>query len=107
MKLIQMRRRGEITQEEAQYEVEKYWVGALRRAVQDGEIAYGSLMAGQSVGLVNRIQPLQEMIDSLIQEAEEELLRIKGMCKIKYGGCYEENYWYWLFNLFHIYYLSL
>lgn len=80
MKLILMRKRGEISQEEAQYEVEKYWVGALRRAVEDGDVTHGSLMAGQSVGLVNKIQPLQVMIDTLIHEAEEELLKIKRMC---------------------------
>jgi len=77
MRLIQMIRHGEITQEQAQYEVEKYWVGALRRAVQEGDVNQGSLMAGQSVGLVDRIQPLSEIINSLLKDAEDELLRIQ------------------------------
>jgi enoyl-[acyl-carrier protein] reductase II len=76
MELIQMRRRGETTQAEAQSEVEKYWMGSLRRAVQEGEITRGSLMAGQSVGLVDRIQPLQEVLEELLRDAEEELERI-------------------------------
>lgn len=76
MDLIQKNRRGEITKKDAQYEVENYWVGALRHAVQDGDVDYGSLMAGQSVGLVDKIQPMKEMFDEIIKEAEEELERI-------------------------------
>ena len=44
--------RGELTQEEAQLEIEHFWAGALRRAVIDGDVENGSLMAGQSVGMV-------------------------------------------------------
>jgi len=76
MDLIQKNRRGEITKKDAQYEVENYWVGALRRAVQDGDVDFGSLMAGQSVGLVDKIQPMKEMFDEIINEVEEELERI-------------------------------
>ncbi|MDZ7340225.1 MAG: nitronate monooxygenase [candidate division KSB1 bacterium] len=73
MDLIQKHRRGEITKKDAQYQVENYWVGALRRAVQDGDVDYGSLMAGQSVGLVNKVQPMKEMFAEIIAEAEAEL----------------------------------
>lgn len=76
MDLIQKNRRGEITKKDAQYEVENYWVGALRRAVQDGDVDFGSLMAGQSVGLVDKVQPMKEMFDDLTNEAEDELERI-------------------------------
>ncbi len=76
MDLIMKNRRGEITKKEAQYIVENYWVGALRRAVQDGDIDFGSLMAGQSVGLVNKVLPMKEMFDEMINEAEQELARI-------------------------------
>ncbi|UCE04552.1 MAG: nitronate monooxygenase [bacterium] len=76
MDLIQKNRRGEITKKDAQYEVENYWIGALRRAVQDGDVDFGSLMAGQSVGLVNKVQPMKQMFDEIINEAEEELERI-------------------------------
>ena len=76
MDLILKHRRGEITKKDAQFEVENYWVGALRRAVQDGDVDFGSLMAGQSVGLVDKVQPMKEMFDGIISEAEEELERI-------------------------------
>lgn len=76
MELIQRNRNGEITKKDAQYEVENYWVGALRRAVTEGDVDHGSLMAGQSVGLVNKIQPMKEMFDEIINEAEAELERI-------------------------------
>jgi enoyl-[acyl-carrier protein] reductase II len=52
-------------------------VGALRDAVVDGDVQRGSLMAGQSVGLVNRVQPLQEIIAEMVDEAEAELRRLK------------------------------
>lgn len=76
MDLILKNRRGEITKKEAQYQVENYWVGALRRAVQDGDVDYGSLMAGQSVGLVDKVQPMKEMFKEIINDAEQELERI-------------------------------
>ena len=40
----------------AQLEIEHFWAGALRRAVIDGDVESGSLMAGQSVGMVTREQ---------------------------------------------------
>jgi len=76
VKLINRRKNKEITQAEAQYEVEKYWVGALRKAVADGDVEFGSLMAGQSVGLVDRIWPLKEALAYLVQDAEKELNRL-------------------------------
>src|SRR5258705_6530292 len=48
--------RGELSQKAAQLEIEHFWAGALRRAVVDGDIEAGSLMAGQSVGFVTREQ---------------------------------------------------
>jgi enoyl-[acyl-carrier protein] reductase II len=68
---------GEIHREEAQEEVEKYWMGALRKAVVDGDVDYGSLMAGQSVGLMKNIVPVQGLVDELLTEASSELNKIK------------------------------
>lgn len=62
-------RRGELSQEQAQLEVELYWAGALRRAVIEGDVEGGSLMAGQSVGMVSREQPTAEIIDELVAQA--------------------------------------
>ncbi len=80
--LIQKLQRGEITKPEAQYTVENFWVGSLRRAALDGEVETGSLMAGQSVGLVDRIQPLHEILQELVDDADAAVAaveqRIKG-----------------------------
>ena len=68
-RVINKVRQGEITQKEAQIEIERFWAGALRRAVIDGDIEYGSLMAGQSVGMVTKEQPTEDIISDLIQQA--------------------------------------
>lgn len=80
VRLIQQRKKGELSHEEAQYLVENFWVGALRRAVQEGDVESGSLMAGQSVGLVDQVLPLRQALDRLIHEAEDALEKIKGKC---------------------------
>lgn len=69
--------RHEISREAAQIEVEKYWMGALRRAVADGDVENGSLMAGQSVGLVDAVQPVAEIIAELKTDIEAELQRVR------------------------------
>ena len=65
-----------IDRTEAQYEVERFWMGALRNAVVDGDMKNGSLMAGQSVGLADKILPLQGIFDELINDAEAEMQRL-------------------------------
>jgi enoyl-[acyl-carrier protein] reductase II len=59
---------------EAQLQIEHYWAGALRRAVIDGDVENGSLMAGQSVGMVTREEPVTEIIAALMQECETALM---------------------------------
>ncbi|MGB5077907.1 MAG: nitronate monooxygenase [Sphingorhabdus sp.] len=66
---------GEIDMETAQLEIEKYWAGALRRAVIDGDVEYGSVMAGQSVGMVHAERPVADIIAKLVGEANEALAR--------------------------------
>lgn len=61
---------GNLDLKDAQLEIEHYWAGALRRAVVDGDLENGSLMAGQSVGMVTKLQSTQEIIDELIEQAE-------------------------------------
>lgn len=60
---------GEFSQKEAQLEIEKYWAGALRRAVVDGDVDTGSLMAGQSVGMVREEQPIAVIMNELVVQA--------------------------------------
>ncbi len=68
-------RRGEMTYEEASLAIEHYWAGALRRAVVDGDVENGSLMAGQSVGLVRKIQPVAAILAEMLEQAERALAR--------------------------------
>jgi enoyl-[acyl-carrier protein] reductase II len=74
--LIQKRKDRKISHEEAQYQVENFWVGALRRAVEEGDVESGSVMAGQSVGLVSQIKPFREALAALVSGAEAELNRL-------------------------------
>lgn len=67
---VELFRAGKLDKKEAQLKIEHFWAGALRRAVIDGDVENGSVMAGQSVGMVTKIQPTQEIIDELIAQAE-------------------------------------
>lgn len=58
---------------EPEEELEKLTVGSLYRAVVEGDIHSGTMMAGQISGLINKIRPAKEVIDSVMQEAEEAL----------------------------------
>ncbi|OHT19761.1 Nitronate monooxygenase [Sphingomonas haloaromaticamans] len=64
---------GRVEMAEAQLQIEHYWAGALRRAVIDGDVENGSLMAGQSVGMVTREEPATDIIAALVTEAETAL----------------------------------
>jgi len=66
-------RGGELTQDQAQLEIELFWAGALKRAVVEGDVETGSVMAGQSVGMVVQEQPTQEIIDELVAQAHAAL----------------------------------
>ncbi len=66
---------GAVAMAEAQLQIEHYWAGALRRAVIDGDIEHGSVMAGQSVGMVTREEPLADIIAQLTAEAAHALER--------------------------------
>ncbi|UCG31481.1 MAG: nitronate monooxygenase [candidate division WOR-3 bacterium] len=78
-KLLKKLEKGQITRDKAQYEVEKFWVGSLRKAVIEGDVDFGSLMAGQSVGLISEIKPIKEIIERLMQDAESELQRLSAL----------------------------
>lgn len=66
--------RGELTKEAAQLEIEHFWAGALRRAAIEGDVTHGSVMAGQSVGMVNAEQPVPAILTDLIEQAEKALM---------------------------------
>ena len=64
---------GSVAMAEAQLQIEHYWAGALRRAVIDGDVEHGSVMAGQSVGMVTKEEPIADIIASLMTEAASAL----------------------------------
>ncbi|GGG42173.1 2-nitropropane dioxygenase [Caldovatus sediminis] len=72
-------RAGELTKEAAQLEIEHFWAGALRRAVIEGDVEHGSLMAGQSVGMVTREQSAAAIIGELVGQAAHAVALRRGM----------------------------
>ncbi|QVM85450.1 NAD(P)H-dependent flavin oxidoreductase [Novosphingobium decolorationis] len=66
---------GELDMGEAQLAIEHFWAGALRRAVIDGDVEGGSVMAGQSVGMVKAEEPVAEIIAALLVESEAALTK--------------------------------
>jgi enoyl-[acyl-carrier protein] reductase II len=64
---------GEVDMMEAQLLIERFWAGALRRAVIDGDVESGSVMAGQSVGMVTKEEPVADIITQLMGECEVAL----------------------------------
>lgn len=68
-------RAGELDQKAAQLEIEHFWAGALRRAVIDGDVENGSLMAGQSVGMIKAEQPTAEILETMIAQAADALVQ--------------------------------
>ncbi|MGE4431343.1 MAG: NAD(P)H-dependent flavin oxidoreductase [Sphingobium sp.] len=67
--VAQMLDDGVVDMAAAQLEIEHFWAGALRRAVIDGDVENGSVMAGQSVGMVAKEQPVAEIIAELLEQA--------------------------------------
>ncbi|MFT9377065.1 NAD(P)H-dependent flavin oxidoreductase, partial [Komagataeibacter saccharivorans] len=66
---------GELTKEAAQLDIEHFWAGSLRRAVIEGDVENGSVMAGQSVGMITSEQPVSEIINELVDQAIDALIR--------------------------------
>lgn len=63
-------RSGVVDKKEAQLQIEHFWAGALRKAVMDGDVENGSVMAGQSVGMVSRIEPAAAIVQELVAQAQ-------------------------------------
>lgn len=59
-------------------DIEKLGEGALRKAAKDGDVDYGSVMAGQIAGLVNKEQTCKEIIDELVKEADSLFKKLGG-----------------------------
>jgi enoyl-[acyl-carrier protein] reductase II len=77
VEVISQYRSGELDKKAAQLKIEHFWAGALRKAVIDGDVENGSVMAGQSVGLVQKIEPAQSIINELLLQACEFLQNLQ------------------------------
>jgi enoyl-[acyl-carrier protein] reductase II len=64
-------------------ELEELGKGRLRAAAVDGDVEYGSVMAGEISGLIKDIKPVKQIIQDIIKEAEELLANLFK----RYGGC--------------------
>ena len=70
---INIYKSGQISKNEAQLIIENFWAGALKKAVIDGDVENGSIMAGQSVGFVVSEQSVEEIIAELLDQANGAL----------------------------------
>lgn len=52
-------------------ELEVYTLGSLRKAVFDGDVNNGSLMAGQVAGMVSSIKPVKEILEGLVSDCQK------------------------------------
>jgi enoyl-[acyl-carrier protein] reductase II len=52
-----------------------FGAGTLRAAIVDGDVSRGSVMAGQSAGLVDAVIPARELVEQIVRQAEEAIRR--------------------------------
>lgn len=57
-------------------EIESLGVGALKKAVREGDIINGSVMAGQIAGLINKKQSCKDIIEEMFDEASRNIKNI-------------------------------
>lgn len=60
-------------------ELEQFTLGGLRRAVLEGDVKHGSVMAGQVCGQLKEIQPLAEILYNLNEDAKKELKKLQAL----------------------------
>ncbi len=72
-KVINQLDKEKISLSEAQLKIEHFWAGSLKKAVIEGDINNGSLMAGQSVSLVKKKQKVREIFEEIVEQASTQL----------------------------------
>ena len=60
-------------------EIIEFGTGKLRLAVEEGDLVNGSLMAGQSSGVVQDIVTVKEVIERMVAEAEQIIAALQGV----------------------------
>ena len=79
-KVIKLLDNDNISLKDAQLKIEHFWAGSLKKAVIEGDVENGSLMAGQSVSLVKKIQPVKEILEEMVFQADKQLINeMKGL----------------------------
>ena len=63
----------------SEQEIIEFGTGKLRLAVVEGDVVNGSVMAGQSCGLVHDIVPVRELIERIVAEAEEVISNLQRL----------------------------
>lgn len=61
-------------------ELEKYTLGSLRRAVFEGDISTGSLMAGQVAGMLHEVRPVADILDDLWNGGRQRIRALNEEC---------------------------
>jgi enoyl-[acyl-carrier protein] reductase II len=56
-------------------ELEQFTLGGLRKAVVDGDVQHGSVMAGQIAGMVKEELTCEQLIQKLMREADETIVK--------------------------------
>jgi enoyl-[acyl-carrier protein] reductase II len=60
-------------------ELEALTLGALRRAVFEGDMDTGSVMMGQIAGLVDEVKPVKEILSGMMQESQKGLESLQAL----------------------------
>ncbi len=66
-------------------EIEALGVGRLRAAVVEGDVEWGSVMAGQISGLIRDVRSVREIVEGICEEAFEVLRRLAEEVSISLG----------------------
>ena len=59
-------------------ELEHYTLGAMKKAVETGDLVNGSFMAGLTVTQIESIRPVKEILDTLMREYHQEIEKINA-----------------------------
>ena len=60
-------------------ELEHFTLGGLRKAVFDGDVKTGSVMAGQVAGMLHEIKPLRQIFEEMTAQCGQTLKKLEGM----------------------------
>ena len=60
-------------------ELEHFTLGGLRKAVFDGDVKTGSVMAGQVAGMLHEIKPLRQIFEEMTAQCGQTLKTLEGM----------------------------